>query len=173
MSDQMASKLCAACGLCCDGTLYPSFESEEGDALDHFDERLRQVAQKGAKVTWSQPCSALKDGACLIYHDRPVVCRRYQCTTLEALANGRLSLEQAQKHIEQAKDAKEKLGELIGLNGTSSANRLRVLRNTATDPEIQLAIGVLELVLDRHFRKTGERAFGSDLGSFPMNADAD
>lgn len=170
MPEIVASELCAACGLCCDGTLYPSFESEEGDTPELLDNLLSQVSKQDGKVTWSQPCRALVSRTCSIYEERPAVCRRYRCTTLVALEARQIDSNEARQRIQQAKVAQENLENLTGCGGASVQERLRAMRNPDTSPDIALAIGILELMLDRFFRKVGERAFSGTPST--MNADA-
>ncbi|MWV26964.1 YkgJ family cysteine cluster protein [Aurantiacibacter rhizosphaerae] len=75
MADDRASELCIDCGLCCDGTLYQTFQSEKGDAIDLLADRITQVDEEGPRVSWIQPCSAYRLGSCSIYRDRPSICQ--------------------------------------------------------------------------------------------------
>ena len=79
------SALCAACGMCCDGTLFAHGMLEPGEA-----------EPPDAAVTWEedarcfvQPCPQY-NGGCRIYADRPGACRAFRCSVLQDLATGQI-----------------------------------------------------------------------------------
>lgn len=79
-----ASKLCGACGLCCDGTLFHHVELEDEEVIaPSIRVRLRMVDER----SFLQPCSQRLELGCAVYEDRPRRCREYRCTQLERLAD--------------------------------------------------------------------------------------
>jgi uncharacterized protein len=96
------SILCRSCGLCCDGSLF----THVGLTPEEI-ERLRelgiptQTRRSGARVL-SQRCPALKGRDCQIYADRPAHCAAYKCLLADALLDGEIALEAAQRVVTKA-----------------------------------------------------------------------
>lgn len=70
--------LCAACGLCCDGSLF-GVGSLEPDEI----EPARRLGLRVLRDAFEQPCVALVDRRCSIYEARPRACRRFRCHLYE------------------------------------------------------------------------------------------
>lgn len=84
-----ASRLCAECGLCCNGVIFHTVRLQPGDSA-------RELAALGLKLKrsrsrFSQPCTAYCDGLCSIYAQRPVRCRRFACRQLQQFARGEIT----------------------------------------------------------------------------------
>jgi hypothetical protein len=56
---------------------------------------------KDGVTSFQQPCAALGDGCCSIYHDRPSVCRWYRCLLLRRLEAGDVSHDDARELIDR------------------------------------------------------------------------
>jgi uncharacterized protein len=84
--DDLTSALCRACGLCCDGSLFGRGQLEPDEVDVGTQRRLRVVGNGGS---FEQPCTALVEGACAIYDDRPRSCRRFVCRLHERLRASR------------------------------------------------------------------------------------
>src|SRR5688572_3259518 len=78
--EDLTSALCQACGMCCDGSLFGRARLDADEVPAAKKNRLRIVAN-GA--SFEQPCSALVDGACKIYDERPRACRGFVCRLRE------------------------------------------------------------------------------------------
>jgi uncharacterized protein len=71
--------LCRACGMCCDGSLFGRARLDPDEVASAKKNRLHVVANEGS---FSQECSALVDGGCAIYEERPRACRAFVCRLL-------------------------------------------------------------------------------------------
>lgn len=103
-----SSRLCLACGLCCDGTLFADVKLQPGDAgarLQELGLPLRQGADAGGRSTvkFRQPCPALGvDCRCGIYPERPAGCRQFECGVLRSVKSGETSFPAALGQIHDA-----------------------------------------------------------------------
>ena len=75
------SRLCRACGLCCDGSLFGRADLDAGEVEGARKHRLHVISRG---TSFEQPCSALGDAGCGIYDERPRSCRRFSCHLYEA-----------------------------------------------------------------------------------------
>lgn len=96
---EAVSRLCQACGFCCDGTLF------DGIFLTGSDlgcvERVRlPIFQDDDRPTLRLPCPA-HAGTCTVYEDRPSTCRSYQCLLVDRLEQGDIDLASALLRVER------------------------------------------------------------------------
>lgn len=107
----MKSRLCTACGMCCDGSLFSfvALSSEEARTL-----RLAgaTVRDEGGVLRLPQRCGALDGCKCTIYEQRPFVCRRFDCLLARSLTEKELPLDEA---LEVVAEARARLNRLDGL----------------------------------------------------------
>jgi len=89
----MASDLCTACALCCDGTLFGSVKVEDEDRP-----HLRLPLVDGALA---QPCAALVDRRCSVYAERPASCARYACELLKQVEAGVVRVAEARDRVDR------------------------------------------------------------------------
>lgn len=116
--------LCAACGMCCDGTLFAHGVLEPGEP-----------EPAGARVAWeedarcfAQPCPQY-NGGCAIYADRPTACRAFRCGVLEDLAGGVLDAASARARIAEVKAVVDDLAQALGVrDGAYSAAKEVLVR---------------------------------------------
>jgi len=86
------SRICAGCGLCCNGTLF--------GLVDVAEDEIERVTKRGLVLHPSLSAAVLpcpkhvEATGCSIYADRPAACHRYSCGVLEAAENGNKSVEQ-------------------------------------------------------------------------------
>lgn len=108
------SKLCQACALCCDGTLftYVTVSAAEAEALRARDVALS--ARKDGSFRLIQRCRGLEGRGCSIYAERPAPCRAYACLLAKALEEGELPLPEAMQIVEGAHQKLEKVSEALG-----------------------------------------------------------
>jgi len=162
-------RLCAACGMCCDGVLFHSVALQLGDSS-------RQLAAIGLKLRrkkgvefFLQPCSAHRENegkcSCLIYDQRPMRCRIFNCRQLEGVAAGEITESAALEKIQAARACVAKVNFLIAQFGQSNSNRSLAHRvahaltlpnqeaeRTPLHEELEAAMKELESLLEQEFR---------------------
>lgn len=158
------TNLCTACGLCCNGALF-----DFGPLLPEEAQQARRdglaVLEAEGEFAFTQPCPALEGAACTVYATRPGTCRAYACELLLGLQAGTVSMNDALAHVGRAREAAaEAIAQLPP--GATLADARRLRREAAASegaaimiapPGLMIALGLLDLVLDQHFRKTSER----------------
>ena len=171
MIDQVVteSDICTACGLCCDGTLFRCVlaKAEEIGELRQIGFDLRPI---GNDLGFTQPCAQLCGTSCGVYARRPQVCRTYSCLTLDALVGGEITRAEAMNRVVQARVAANNLnaelldGETIHDAKHRLHNALNDVEGAEVSPRFKLLLGIVEMLLDRHFRHPDQRAFGAMNG---------
>ena len=120
-------KLCLACGLCCDGTLFnhvklgPRDDAEKLKALG----LPVTVTRSATPVThFRQPCAALcADRTCRVYADRPRQCRTFECGVFKDAAAGRVKFSAALRVVKQARRQASKIRRLLRALGDAEEHR--------------------------------------------------
>ena len=164
-----ASRLCLACGLCCDGAVFSWAVLADGDdraALEAAGAEVRDTADGPALTI---PCGALRGTCCSIYDRRPDVCRGFRCRLLRRLDAGRIDLSHALRVVARTKgvcaEVESGVGpELAGAWSRGAADFLRSL-DSADEPEsartasapVLLAIAEMRTLLQREFVARRER----------------
>jgi len=97
------SRLCLACGLCCQGVLH------RGAHIEH--DEIETVRRLGLTVIASEegpvfplPCHLHQEGRCTVYTERPNVCHSYQCKLLRRYLTGEVGWDDCMRLIDLAKD---------------------------------------------------------------------
>jgi len=118
-----ASRICAACGLCCNGALFFSARLQPGDSA-------RQLAALGLKIKQRadgphllQPCTAHQDNCCSVYEHRPTRCRAFNCRQITALLDGKLTEDEAIEMVLRARRQLDKLEELLAAAGETRRHK--------------------------------------------------
>lgn len=122
-----SARLCAACGMCCNGVLFHSVNLQKGDSS-------RQIASLGMKLRkkkgvefFLQPCSMHSENGggctCTIYDQRPLRCRLFNCKQLLGVDSGTTTEAAAMGKIQEARTRVVQVNELIGQLGESNLNR--------------------------------------------------
>lgn len=101
-SQQVAARLCAACGMCCNGVLFHSVSLQEEDAPRALAALGLKIKRKAGTHSMLQPCTAHKDFCCTIYTRRPARCRIFACRQLLEVAAGSRSEQAAMQAIRAA-----------------------------------------------------------------------
>lgn len=98
-----AGRLCQACGICCDGTLFGhvSLSSDEIQKMESYNVKI--IEDKGRKPRFLPPCPCFKEGSCSIYVDRPRKCVSYHCKLQKAVMNGTVEYEESLKLVDLVK----------------------------------------------------------------------
>lgn len=158
------SDLCTACGLCCSGALFdfgPLAPEEVGPARTSGMAILAAEDEYG----FALPCPALDGAFCTAYAARPATCRNYRCQLLRAAEAGEVPVEGAMTIIGSAREAAAAVIAELPEGETITDARRRRREAGASDgaammiapPGLMMALGMLDLVLDQHFRKPSER----------------
>ncbi len=120
-------KLCLACGLCCDGTLFDNVRLGPGD-----DARKLQalglpvaVSRSSPPIThFRQPCAALcADHTCQVYADRPAQCRSFECGVFQAAQAGQISFAAAQRLVKRTRRQADDIRRLLRELGDNEEHR--------------------------------------------------
>lgn len=83
-----ASRLCTACGLCCDGTLFQIVRMQPGDSPAELGRLGMKIRCRDGAFHMEQPCAALQERRCTIYDRRPSRCRLFHCRQLRRVEAG-------------------------------------------------------------------------------------
>jgi len=164
------SRLCAACGMCCDGTLFHGMRLQTGDVS----RRLAALGLRAKHGLIAQPCPAHQGACCTIYADRPVRCREFSCRQLLAVHAGTRTAPEALATIAEARILREQVRTLLRDGGDAREHKPRATRQAAVftpplDPSpeaekaragLRGAMEKLETHLTQYFRtatdQTGE-----------------
>jgi hypothetical protein len=123
---EAASRLCQACGFCCDGTLFDGIFLTASDALSV--ERVRlPIVQDEERLSLQLPCPAHL-GACTVYDDRPSTCRTYQCLLVDRLEQGDLDLESALVRVARLRGLVDAIRPHLGEGGETFWQRAEALQ---------------------------------------------
>lgn len=159
------SSLCTSCALCCDGTLF-GFVPVEADEVEAAG-RLFALETFGDRTGFSQPCPHCTTGGCAAYGDRPRTCRSYACTTLKSMRNGEIDLAAARQRVSAVQQALAAMAAALGPDESVAAFRQRARAApdfrtlSAENPRACMQLGLLQILLDRHFRKDGQKVMAA------------
>lgn len=154
-----ASRLCLACGLCCNGVLFQIVRLQPGDSVKQLEALGLKLNRKKHEPYFRQPCRLLKDCTCTQYAARPSRCRLFECRQLRRLADGEVSEVAALPCIADAKRRVAKAEHLLLEMGNGDVHlplSERYLQALETDsPALQPLIDEmsgLNAVLNEQFR---------------------
>ena len=164
--DSLAAKLCAACGMCCNGVLFYGTRLQPEDSVRSLKALGLRLKRKDGEMQFLQPCPAYKDACCSIYEKRPQRCRTFVCKQLQALNADESTAEDAFAKIAEAKILTDRVRDLFARLGDTRDNKAFARRYAAifTPPldsspgvvrlrqELQIAMGELETMLGVDFR---------------------
>lgn len=160
-ASSIASDLCTQCGLCCNGALFDFGPLTAEEVPQAQDNGLAVLAEAG-KFGFAQPCPALDGAHCRIYAARPDTCRTFRCKVLRAVEAEDMTIGEAQSIIARTvAAANEARAQLPPGASFTEARRWRREAGAAhtlnAPPQLMVALGMLDLLLDQYFRKTSER----------------
>jgi hypothetical protein len=164
LTPQAATRLCAGCGMCCNGTLFHLVRIQPGDnprALESLGLKIK--GRKSHQPHFKQPCPAHRDSQCTIYGDRPARCRLFECRQLKQVDLGEITEAQAQARIDEALRQVTGIRELLGAAGDNDGHKPLAQRydNLMADPasadqatldQLTAAMQELKILLDSEFR---------------------
>ncbi len=110
-------KLCLACGLCCDGTLFDNVRLGTGDDPKKLRGLGLPVAITRSRPPiphFPQPCAALcADRTCRLYAERPGQCRTFECGVFLAAHAGRIDFAAAHRLVKRTRRQAEEIRRLL------------------------------------------------------------
>jgi Fe-S-cluster containining protein len=163
----IASRLCAECGLCCNGVMFHTVRLQAGDSAKALSALGLRLKRKQGNHYIVQPCPAFTS-QCTIYAARPQRCRLFECRQLQRAAAGEISEAVALGKIREAKQRVAELEALLErIGGTNPKRPLsRRCENALAEPvdpsqgddvvarhrRLREAVAELEALLNADFR---------------------
>lgn len=128
-----SAALCAACGLCCDGTIFRDV------TLTHDESRRLEsrglVLERAERLP--QPCPALQGTLCVVYTSRPGICERYRCALLKQVEQGDVPFDAAVAVVRETVDRRDLILRLGAALGVPADNRgVLALRQQVADQAV-------------------------------------
>jgi uncharacterized protein len=156
-----ATSLCTACGMCCNGLLYPFAHLSDRDEA-RIERHALPVIRNANAAVFRQPCTFHRGNRCTVYEDRFSVCAGYECALLNGVQTGRIPLAAARGVLRQVLELVEELRGNLGLDASQESiapalnERIRSLGNDGAalspgDARFALRVRVLWLLFHRHF----------------------
>jgi len=118
-----ATRLCAACGLCCNGVLFFSVRLQATDSARTLSALGLKPKRKNRETHLLQPCPAHVDSCCTIYADRPARCRAFVCRQLRAVEDGALAETEALATIRETLSLVDRVRNLLRQAGDSREHK--------------------------------------------------
>ncbi len=172
-----ASRLCAACGLCCNGVLFHTVRLQPGDSSQALVALGLKLKRKKGHNHILQPCPAFQCERCSIYAARPARCRLFECRQLERVAAGEITEAQALEKIHDARRRVNEMNELLQRAGSTNTKRplskrcekalAEPLHPSSAQEAVELrrrltvAMAELNALLNEDFRLVSSRAFAT------------
>lgn len=159
-----ASHLCTHCGLCCAGAIF-DYGSLGNDEIELARSVGMDVVEADSEAGFMLPCPQLDGAFCKVYQTRPQTCHTYRCETLKALDIGEIDRDTAQERVDEARAAFAQLHAQLP-EGSTLTDARRWRREAAqgeaagtlnAPPMLMMALGMLDVVIDRHFRRSDQR----------------
>lgn len=141
------SRLCLACGLCCQGLLHDWAVLRDGEA--EAARRLGLVPSDRGEEGFALPCPCHRDGRCTVYAERLSPCREYRCKLLRGYLDGQVGWEEGLRRVEQARRLIAAIRGRLGDSGLSVWHQLRAAG--PIDPEVRMDAAALLAHCQRHF----------------------
>lgn len=123
------------------------------------------VVEAEGKAGFMLPCPQLDCAVCQIYEVRPRTCRDYRCEVLKAVQAGEMDFADGLDRIKEGRAAFDQVSAQLSPGMTvSDARKLRreaaaaeAARELNASPMLMMALSLLDLVLDQHFRRPDQR----------------
>jgi Fe-S-cluster containining protein len=161
MFQEAASRLCTACGMCCNGVLFEIVRLQPQDSMKELEKLGMQINRRKTQPYFKQPCRFLNDCTCTIYEQRPTRCRRFECLQLKMLAAEEITEAAAAAKIEEARTQVQRVRDLLAGAGDASTDealeeRVRHVFGDQTDTPLYHEMQTLRRLLSREFRAMTE-----------------
>jgi hypothetical protein len=162
-----ASRLCAECGLCCNGVLFHRVQLQARDSARELIALGLRLKRRKTHQYFLQPCAAFCGSHCAIYAARPERCRVFECGQLKRLAAGEITETMALSRIVEARRQVAELSELLNRAGEIEPGKPLSKRyenaiadslvpldadSRALRSRMKIAMQDLDELLDREFR---------------------
>jgi uncharacterized protein len=156
------SRLCLACGLCCQGIFHKSakIRTDEVQAARRLGLPVLATDEGPA---FSLPCPRHAEDRCTVYAERPSPCRGYQCKLLQRYLDGESTLEEGLARVRMARQLVARVRQRLGPETPSNGlwQQLRALgeeRITAalTDRELLMDLLGLLTLSHQHFQNRAQ-----------------
>lgn len=167
-TSSVASRLCEACGMCCNGVMFHTVILQPTDSALVLKALGLKVKQRKGKHYIEQPCPAHQNCQCMIYASRPTRCRLFECRQLLEVAAGEITEAIALEKIQEAQRRVKHLNELLERAGGANATRpltkrcdavMIVPMDVSSDEvtkafrqELAVSFAELDTLLDEDFR---------------------
>lgn len=164
-AEDIASRLCAGCGMCCNGALFYMVPLLPADSVKAMSALGLRVKKKRGKPYFAQPCPMHQDNSCSAYMERPTRCRLFKCRTLLRLASREIRIEEAEERIESATNLVSRLNHLLEGLGNSKVRQpiFKRCESVLAEPfdqadslqkqnEVRTLSEQLDVLLDEDFR---------------------
>lgn len=153
-----ASRLCAACGMCCDGTMFQIVRMQPGEVPAELGRLGLKIRCRDGEYYMEQPCSALRKNICTVYEQRPVRCRLFNCQQLGRVKQGETTESEALAVILETRAMVERVKNLIeqcGLreDGQALVERYERVASTPINAELEPELVAVRAELDETMRK--------------------
>lgn len=160
MSDDLGTRLCTACGICCTGSLHDQAKIRADEvpacqALGMTIVRRDTDSFTGFKL----PCPRLEGSICSVYEVRPSPCHSYRCQLLRDVQAGERTLVDALPRVATARRLLTEVYEVLPQGDTIPDARERLTSQPLASPaeaQLRLRAAALSIYLDRFFRHHGE-----------------
>jgi len=154
----IATRLCTACGMCCDGTMFQIVKMQPGDHPAKLAKLGMRIRCKDGEYHMEQPCPALKELKCAIYEKRPARCRLFHCQQLRLVESDGTTEADAMALISEARELAAHVRDLIGQNGLREdgqplLERFERVMSTPVDARLEPELAALREDLDNAMRK--------------------
>ncbi len=155
-----ASRLCTACGLCCNGVLFHIVRLQPSDSVKALEALGMKLSRKKREPYFNQPCRFLDGCTCQIYAARPARCRLFECRQIKGLTAEEISEVAAAEVIAQARAEVARVEALLAAHGNEEAQLPLLERCTqvlqtlaeADTGDLRAAMQSLNDLLNRQFR---------------------
>ena len=160
----LASKLCLACAMCCDGSIYKVAIAKDDETDRAASHGFRLTIASDGRQAFELPCHYLEGTACARYQEwRPSTCGKFRCSTQIQALEGTISEDQALARIASALAVRAQILPMLEPGQTMCDARVRfdVLAKQHTtlsreDAAFTVRMFAFERMLDAHFREEGQ-----------------
>ena len=164
-----ATRLCAQCGMCCNGVLFFSARLQAEDEPRKLEKLGLKIKRRGDGAHLLQPCVAHTGTRCRLYEHRPARCRLFVCGQLRAVEAGTISEADAAEKIAEAQKRLGRVRRLLLEAGDTRAHKALITRfdsvfiepceaSPALRDELRGAMEDLENLLQADFRVDEDEA---------------
>lgn len=163
-----SSRLCSACGLCCNGVMFHTVRLQPRDSAKELVAIGLKLKRRNKHHYIQQPCPAYRCSQCSIYDRRPERCRLFECRQLKGVAAGEITESAALANIRDVQQRVEHLNALLEQGGGTDPKRPlskryeKIMVELLSDPsqettallraELTAAMEELDAILDEDFR---------------------